>query len=391
MPSKTTPVARRFVAFALLLTLSACATYQRPPSRVSPTAPPVAIRPSRAAPPPARAVPPAPAPRVAAPAPVPVRPAPAPVPRAMPPAHLIGGGPRPPAEAAPAPPPAPVIPFRTVVAVQAALDRNNFSCGCIDGVLASHTRDALRAWQAARGLPVTGEIDAATLRRVGNLDAEFTTYAVAPSDLEGLTPFPTSWAAKAALAHMNYSTVQEALAERFHMSEAALQQLNPGAAWPDPPAGTVLAVPSVAPARHVDAARLEISLTHKTLKLVDAQGKVVGLFPCSIARDKAKRPVGELKVVNAASDPVYTFDPAIFPEEPEARAIGAKLIIPPGPNNPVGVAWVGLDKPGYGIHGTAWPEDIGKTESHGCFRLANWNARKLTRMVKVGTPVVVEP
>ena len=81
----------------------------------------------------------------------------------------------------------------------------------------------------------------------------------------------------------------------------------------------------------------------------------------------------------------------MFPEDPEAQAIGRQLILRPGPNNPVGVAWLGLNREGYGIHGTAWPEDIGKTESHGCFRLANWNAAKLVRMVKLGTPVIVEP
>jgi lipoprotein-anchoring transpeptidase ErfK/SrfK len=92
-----------------------------------------------------------------------------------------------------------------------------------------------------------------------------------------------------------------------------------------------------------------------------------------------------------APNPNYTFDPAVFPESPEARALGRKLILPPGPNNPVGVAWIGLDKSGYGIHGTPKPEDVGRTESHGCFRLANWNAELLLKMVGVGTPVLVEP
>jgi lipoprotein-anchoring transpeptidase ErfK/SrfK len=90
-------------------------------------------------------------------------------------------------------------------------------------------------------------------------------------------------------------------------------------------------------------------------------------------------------------DPNYTFDPAVFPESEEARNLGRKLIIPPGPNNPVGVAWIGLDRPGYGIHGTPNPEQVGRTESHGCFRLANWDARALLGLVRVGLPVVVEP
>ena len=67
-----------------------------------------------------------------------------------------------------------------------------------------------------------------------------------------------------------------------------------------------------------------------------------------------------------------------------------KLIIPPGPNNPVGVAWVGLSLPGYGIHGTPEPEKVGRTESHGCFRLANWNAATFSKSSWIGMPVYVE-
>jgi lipoprotein-anchoring transpeptidase ErfK/SrfK len=113
------------------------------------------------------------------------------------------------------------------------------------------------------------------------------------------------------------------------------------------------------------------------------------IFPCSIARDKAKRPVGELHVANAAENPNYTFKPELFAEDAESTTLSGNLLIPPGPNNPVGVAWLSLDRPGYGIHGTPNPEDIGRTESHGCFRLANWNARKLVGMVTIGIPVTV--
>ena len=91
------------------------------------------------------------------------------------------------------------------------------------------------------------------------------------------------------------------------------------------------------------------------------------------------------------NNPNYTFDPAVFPESAEGRALKRKLLIPPGPNNPVGIAWIGLSRPGYGIHGTPVPEQVGRTESHGCFRLANWNADYLRQMVWVGMPVSVEP
>ena len=96
-------------------------------------------------------------------------------------------------------------------------------------------------------------------------------------------------------------------------------------------------------------------------------------FPCSIAAQVEKRPVGELHVAAIAPNPNYTFDPEVFPESLEARQLNQKLILRPGPNNPVGVAWISLDKTGYGIHGTPSPEQVGRTESHGCFRLANWD------------------
>ncbi len=104
-----------------------------------------------------------------------------------------------------------------------------------------------------------------------------------------------------------------------------------------------------------------------------------------------KRPAGELHVTAIAENPNYTFNPEVFPESAEARELGRKLILPPGPNNPVGTAWISLDLPGYGIHGTPSPEQVGRTESHGCFRLANWNASYLVKLVWVGMPVYVEP
>jgi lipoprotein-anchoring transpeptidase ErfK/SrfK len=98
-----------------------------------------------------------------------------------------------------------------------------------------------------------------------------------------------------------------------------------------------------------------------------------------------------LRVTVVIPDPNYTFDPELFPESTEGQSLGRKLLIPPGPNNPVGVVWIGLNLPGYGIHGTPEPENVGRTESHGCFRLANWDAWTLAGLVKVGLPVIVEP
>ena len=177
----------------------------------------------------------------------------------------------------------------------------------------------------------------------------------------------------------------------MNASEACIRRLNPQATWPDPPAGTTLTIPDVGTGEKMPhAARIRISISNKLVCVFNEGGEQVAQFPCSIARDPAKREPCEISVAALAPNPNYSFDPALFSEDPESATLKTKLIIPPGPRNPVGVAWIGLSKTGYGIHGAPHPEDIGKTESHGCFRLANWNAQKLLRMLDIGTPVTVE-
>jgi len=184
----------------------------------------------------------------------------------------------------------------------------------------------------------------------------------------------------------------ELVAEQAHTHPKYIRALNSGVNWSNLLAGTELQVPAAAyPEPVVKAAFIRISLAAKTLRAFDAVTNLVVHFPCSIAQRMEKRPVGELHVAALAPNPNYTFSPEVFPESAEAQAIGRKLILQPGPNNPVGVAWISLDRPGYGIHGTPNPEQVGRTESHGCFRLANWNAEYLLKLVVVGTPVMVEP
>lgn len=287
-------------------------------------------------------------------------------------------------------PEAPLPDFRTTVAVQTLLDRANFSPNCIDGKWGSHTRTALAAWQADRRLPVSGELDDATCAALGKLERAFTTHTITPEEHAALTPMPETWRGKAKVAALRYSTILETLAERYHAAEAVIEKLNPAFAWPDPPAGSVIVVPAAGGRIAKPVSRIEVALNAKLIRAYAADGSLVALFPCSIGGDASKRPVGDLTVIRCAKDPVFIFDPEVFVENEEARTIQSKLIIPSGPNNPVGVAWIGLNLPGYGIHGTSHPEDIGKTESHGCFRLANWNAGKLLATVTTGMPVTVK-
>jgi lipoprotein-anchoring transpeptidase ErfK/SrfK len=171
-----------------------------------------------------------------------------------------------------------------------------------------------------------------------------------------------------------------------------IERLNPSVDWANVPAGTVLQIPDVSYPTYDDkAAFVVIHLADRYLEAFDQETNLMLHFPCSIAKKVEKRPVGELHVVVVIQNPNYTVDPELFPESDELRAIGHKVILPPGPRNPVGVAWMGLDKPGYGMHGTPNAQLVGRTESHGCFRLANWDAEYLSQLVWVGMPVEVEP
>jgi lipoprotein-anchoring transpeptidase ErfK/SrfK len=295
---------------------------------------------------------------------------------------------------APVPLPARVTEFprsvRSLLEAQIALARRAISPGSIDGAIGSQTRAALAAFQRSEQLLESGRLDTNTRTQL-TLDAPLLAdYVVTTNDLARLQPLGKTWLAKSEQSALDYETILELVAEKAHSHPVFVQKLNPGVDWENIAAGTVLKIPDINYPEPADkAAFIIIHLAEKFLEAFDTETNLLAHFPCSIAAHVEKRPVGELHVAVIAPNPNYTFDPAIFPESPEAQAIGHKLILPPGPNNPVGVAWIGLDKPGYGMHGTPGPEQIGRTESHGCFRLANWDAEFLVKLVWIGMPVEV--
>ena len=283
-------------------------------------------------------------------------------------------------------------PVQTVLEAQVALERQGISPGSIDGRLGPQTRSAIRAFQRKANLPTTGELDSDTKLRLILAAPPLGTYSVTSNDVARLQPLGRTWLAKSQQSALEYETILELVAEKSHAHPGLIRRLNPDVDWTNLVAGAVLQVVDVASADPpAKAAFARISLADKILEVFDGSTNLLGHFPCSIAQRVEKRPVGELHVEVIAPNPNYTFDPDVFPESEEARQLKAKLVLPPGPNNPVGTAWIGLDKPGYGIHGTPSPELVGRTESHGCFRLANWNAELLLKLVWIGMPVHVDP
>jgi lipoprotein-anchoring transpeptidase ErfK/SrfK len=284
-------------------------------------------------------------------------------------------------------------PVESVLELQVELHRRGFSCGAIDGVPGPQTAAALRGYQRAAGIRETGTLDAATREWLVMSEPALTGYVLTAADLAELRPLSPTWLGKSQQAALGYATVLEQLAERHRAHPKLVQQLNPEVTdWSTLFPDAVIQVPAVETVVITGRlAQIAIRLEARELELFDADGRVIAHFPVSIARAVEKRLLGELRVTVAIPDPNYTFDPVVFPESAEGKTLGRKLILPPGPNNPVGRVWIGLDRPGYGIHGTPDPEKVGRTESHGCFRLANWDALTLLKMVRVGMIVVVDP
>jgi L,D-transpeptidase-like protein/putative peptidoglycan binding protein len=279
-----------------------------------------------------------------------------------------------------------------ILELQVALAREAISPGPIDGLIGGQTDAALKAFQQKYALRSTGVLDERTRTNLPPVTPLFTNYVVTSNDIERLLPVPVTWLGKSLAPRLDYETMLELVAEKTLSHHKLIQALNPSINWTNVTNGTAVTAPNAqVPAVSNKAAFVQIRLGERILQAFGAESNLLAHFPCSIAQRVDKRPVGELHVAVLVVNPNYTFDPAVFPESAEAQEIGRKLTLQPGPNNPVGTVWIGLDRPGYGIHGAPLPEKVGRTESHGCFRLANWNAEHLLKLVSVGTPVIIQP
>jgi lipoprotein-anchoring transpeptidase ErfK/SrfK len=290
--------------------------------------------------------------------------------------------------------PAAAVDTRQMLAVQVALDRAGFSPGEIDGRGGPKTRLALSQFQKSASLQPTGVVNEETLTALRAPAEPILSYTVAPQDVDGpfIGSMPKDMMESAKLPALTYTTALEALAEKFHASPTLLQSLNPGAKWA---AGEVIKVPDVEPfelptkAVKGAAGAIEVVISGATKSLVvkDAAGKILMHAPVTTGSSKDPLPIGDWKVTGVAWNPPFNYNPDLFWDADPAHA---KAKIPAGPNNPVGVVWVDINKPHFGLHGTPEPSTIGRSESHGCIRLTNWDATKLGRLVSPGTKVTIQ-
>jgi len=299
-----------------------------------------------------------------------------------------------------------------VLQVQVILDRLGFSPGVLDGKSGMSLTAALKGFQEANGLSVSGTLDKPTQAALGQYKGVAATQSVTltPELLAGpyTNPMPKRPADQAKLPELGYRNAMEKFGEMFHTTPAVLVALNSPTTRLSP--GVKITVPNaIATSRDYDpklpeawrqtlsglnvdskqpqGAKIVVDKSESVLRVFDAGGKLVAQFQATMGSQHDPLPIGTWKILGPAYNPPFHYNPKLFWD---AKKGEKKATLPPGPNGPVGVVWLDLSKEHYGIHGTPEPSTIGRAESHGCIRLANWDVARLSLMIKPGTPAVFQ-
>lgn len=281
----------------------------------------------------------------------------------------------------------------SVLKTQVYLDRLHYSIGVLDGRWGRNSSIALWWYQRTQGIEAAdpGALDEQTFRSLatnaGGAPA-LVQRALTADDVKGpFVTIPEDVYEKQNLECLCYESKGEKLAERFHTTTELLEKLNPNRKLADLNAGDSIWVPNVRDEMtedRPDIARIIVSIRGNTFNAFDAAGNLVFHAPTTVGSKYDPSPEETVEVQKVSFNPHFHYQPTLFHEVPDSDP---EANLPPGPNSPVGVVWIALSKPHFGIHGTSDPDSIGYASSHGCVRLANWDAAEVAHRVKPGVTV----
>ena len=275
-----------------------------------------------------------------------------------------------------------------VLKLQIFLDWHGYSPGEIDGQWGYNTERALYVYQNNNGMQPTGQLDKRISARLDSFkEGYLLDYTLTRKDLEG--PFftiPRDYYKMAELKYLPYESALEAIAEKFHCSQVLLRKLNPGVDMDNlRPGQPILALNVVdgVDERRGRVGMVRVSKNNKWAEAFDGEGNFMFYYPSTLgSQQHDPLPLGTYRVTSIGHNPEFKYQPKLFWEVDDSKP---DALLPPGPNNPVGLVWIGTSRPNVGIHGCPNPENISKTNSHGCIRLTNWDALQLAKRVKEGT------
>ncbi len=310
----------------------------------------------------------------------------------------------PPPASIPAPTPKPpILAVDDATRLQVFLDRENFGPGKLDGKSGEFTRKAVEHYARAHkeSLPAPGPALLDALPEVRGIEP-FHDYTVTGADAAQIGVIPEKLPDQGKLKALPYTSLLELVAERFHSERDFLRRLNPGMSLDALKAGDTLRVPNISnpldPTKLAQQGRflperkefqprvVRVDTKEKMLDVLE-DGQILASFPITPGSTTLPAPIGTWKIVSIASMPYFRYDDMMLNHGVRSENF---VELPPGPNSPVGVMWMGLNKSGIGLHGTSNPETIGRAASHGCIRLANWDAVKLSSLLTAGVTVKIE-